>query len=54
MMHLFSARQAPEHYKSPSNLQMFTYVFMIDALGYKSWLETLDAYNFLVQKYTLM
>ena len=26
--------------------------FMIDALGYKSWLEPLDAYNFLVQKYT--
>ena len=25
---------------------------MIDALGYKSWLEPLDAYNFLVQKYT--
>ena len=27
--------------------------FMLDALGYKSWLETLDAYNFLVHKYTL-
>ena len=26
--------------------------FMIDALGYKSWLEPLDAYTFLVQKYT--
>ena len=26
--------------------------FMNDALGYKSWLEPLDAYNFLVQKYT--
>ena len=26
--------------------------FIIDALGYKSWLEPLDAYNFLVQKYT--
>ena len=26
--------------------------FMIDALGYKSWLEPLDSYNFLVQKYT--
>ena len=26
--------------------------FMIDALGYKSWLKPLDAYNFLVQKYT--
>ena len=26
---------------------------MFDALGYKSWLETLDAQNYLVQKYTL-
>ena len=26
---------------------------MFDALGYKSWLETLDAQNFLVQKYTM-
>ena len=26
--------------------------FMIDALGYKSWLEPLDAYNFFVQKYS--
>ena len=26
--------------------------FMIDALGYKRWLEPLDAYKFLVQKYT--
>ena len=25
--------------------------FMIDALGYKSWLKPLDAYKFLVQKY---
>ena len=25
--------------------------FMIDALGYKSWLETLDAWNYLVQIY---
>ena len=33
---LLYQRQAPEHYKCPSNLQMFTYVFMVDALGYKS------------------
>ena len=26
--------------------------FMIDALGYRSCLETLDAWNYLVQKYT--
>ena len=26
--------------------------FMIDALGYKSWVETLDAWNYLVQIYT--
>ena len=26
--------------------------FMIDTLGYKSWLEPLDAYNFLAQKYS--
>ena len=26
--------------------------FMIDALGYKSWLEPLDAYKLLVQIYT--
>ena len=26
--------------------------FMIDALGYKSWLKPFDAYNLLVQKYT--
>ena len=26
--------------------------FMIDALGYKSWLKPLDAYDFLVQKYS--
>ena len=27
--------------------------FIFDALGYRSWLETLDTYNFLVQTYTL-
>ena len=27
---------------------------MIDALGYKSWMEPLDAYKFLVQMYTLL
>ena len=31
-------------------LQMFTYVIMIDALGYKSWMKPLDACTFLVQK----
>ena len=30
-------------------LQMFTYVIMIDALGYKSWMKPLDACTFLVQ-----
>ena len=29
-----------------------TQVLMIDALSYKSWLEPLDAYNFLAQKYS--
>ena len=50
--YFLSERQAPEHSKSPSVLQNITWVLMIDALGYKSCLETLDAYNFLVQKYT--
>ena len=46
-------RQAPEHSKSSSILRNITQVlFMFDALGYKSWLEPLDAYNFFVQKYT--
>jgi len=26
---------------------------MFDALGYKSWLQPLDAWNYSVQKYTL-
>jgi hypothetical protein len=51
--YFLSARQALEHYKSPSNLQMFTYVLMIDALGYKSWMKPLDACQFLVQILTL-
>ena len=51
--HFLSERQAPEYSKSPSILQNITQVLMIDALGYKSWLEPLDAYDFLVQKYYL-
>ena len=46
-------RQAPEHSKPPMFLQISLASFMFDALGYRSWLETLDAYNFLVQTYTL-
>ena len=34
--HFLSERQAPEHSKSPSILQIITHVLMIDALGYKS------------------
>ena len=49
---VLDSRQAPEHSKSPSVLQNITQVFMIDALGYKSWMEPLDAYKFLVQRYT--
>ena len=33
----------------PVILQMFTYVIMIDALGYKSWMKPFDACTFLVQ-----
>ena len=46
-------RQASKHYKPPMFLQISLASFMFDALGYRSWLETLDEYNFLVQKYTL-
>ena len=46
-------RQAPDHSKPLMFLQISLASFMFDALGYRSWLETLDAYNFLVQKYTL-
>ena len=45
--------QAPEHFKPPMFYKISLESFMFDALGYRSWLETLDAYNFLVQKYTL-
>ena len=51
--HFLPERQAPKHSNSPSILQNITQVLMIDALGYKSWLEPLDAYKFLVQKYYL-
>ena len=51
--HLLSQRQAPEHSKSPSVLQNITWLlFLIDALGYKSWLETIDVWTYLVQIYT--
>ena len=46
-------RQASEHSKPSMFLQISLVSFMFDALGYRSWLETLDAYNFCVQKYTL-
>ena len=36
-------RQAPEHSKPPMFLQISLESSMFDALGYKSWLETLDA-----------
>ena len=46
-------RQAPENSKPPMFLQISLESFMFDALYYRSWLETLDAYTFLVQTYTL-
>ena len=39
---LFPQRQAPEHSKSPMFYKISLESFMFDALGYKSWLETLD------------
>ena len=36
-------RQAPEHSKAPMFLQILLESFMFDTLGYKSWLEPLDA-----------
>ena len=42
-------RQAPEHYKPPMFLQISLASFIFDALDYRSWLETLAAYIFLVQ-----
>jgi len=35
--------QAPKHSKPPMFLQISLATFVFDALGYKSWLETLDA-----------
>ena len=49
---LFPQRQALEHYKSPMFYKILLESFMIDALGYKSCLETLDAWNYLIQIYT--
>ena len=51
--HFLSKRQAPEHSKSPSILQNITQVLMIDALGYKSWLEPLMHINSLSRKVPL-
>ena len=36
-------RQASEHSEPPMFLQISLASFMFDAIGYKSWLETLDA-----------
>ena len=36
-------RQAPKHSKPPMFYKYQLEFFMFDALGYKSWLETLDA-----------
>ena len=36
-------RQAPEYSKPPTFLYISLEFFMFDALGYKSWLETLNA-----------
>ena len=40
---LFPQRQDPEHSKSPMFYKILLKSFMFDALGYKSWLETLNA-----------
>ena len=47
--HLFPQRQAPEHSKSPLFYKILFQSFMFNALDYKCWLETLDAWNYLVQ-----
>ena len=39
----FYQRQAPKHFKPPMFYKISLKSFMFDALGYKSWLETLDA-----------
>jgi len=42
---LFSKRQAPKHYKSPMFWKCyFEYLYMFDALSYRSWMQTLVAY----------
>jgi hypothetical protein len=46
-------RHVPEHSKSPMFYKYQLEFFMFDALGCRSWLETLDAYDLLVQKYIL-
>ena len=39
----FYQRQAPEHFKPPMFYKISLESFIFDALGYKNWLETLDA-----------
>ena len=46
-----SERQALEHSKYSMFYKCQLEFFMFDALGCRNWLETLDAYNLLVQKY---
>jgi len=48
-----SERQAPEHSKYPMFYKCQLEFFMFYALGCRSWLETLDAYDLLVQNYVL-
>jgi hypothetical protein len=45
---VFPQRQAPKHSKSPMFYKYQLEVLMFDALGYRSWMETLDVYTFLV------
>ena len=45
---VWDPRQAPEHSKSPSVYKILLESFMIDALGYRSCLEILYAWNYLV------
>ena len=50
--HLFSKRQAQSILSLLVFYKILLESFMIDALGYKSCLETFDAWNYLVQIYT--
>ena len=51
--YFFSERKASEHYKPPMFYKISLESFMFDALGSKSRLETLGAWNYLVPIYTL-